>query len=174
MGDCTANKLMEGLHILMNLLRRKLHRQNTEEKGKLFSFGQYRVMGMLTDEKWMNQRDLCELLDIRPGSLSELLSKLEEAEMIERRPSKEDRRSLDLRLTKKGLQASLQAEEARKKAEVHLFDMLTMQEQETLFHLLQKAIVGLQAEVGVNAADSAPPIEPPGCGDIGHAKGGAV
>lgn len=164
MGDCTANKLMENLHTMMNLIRRKMHRHKASEKGKLFSFGQYRVMAELIDKDWMNQRDLCEVLDIRPGSLSELLSKLEEAGMIKRRPSQEDRRSMDLRLTSKGRKTSQQAEAERKQLEAHVFDGLTPEEQDTLCRLLQKTIDGLQREVGMHASDCGhPPIEPPDC-----------
>lgn len=163
MGDCTANQLMENLHIMMNLVRRKMHRHRAEEKGKLFSFGQYRVMSVLIDKDWMNQRDLCEILDIRSGSLSELLNKLEEAGMIARRSSQEDRRSMDLRLTEKGRVTSQQAETNRMQLEAHVFDALSPEEQETLCALLQKTITGLQAETGLDRSDCAHlQMKPPG------------
>lgn len=64
--------------------------------------GQGRALALLADKGEMTQRDMCELLHIRPQSLGETLGKLERAGYISRHPSAKDRRALVVRITLKG------------------------------------------------------------------------
>lgn len=46
--------------------------------------------------------DLCEALQLRQTAVSELVKRAEEAELLEKRPSPDDRRAVALRLTPQG------------------------------------------------------------------------
>lgn len=68
--------------------------------------GQGRVLKLLRLKPEMSQREMAEILGIRPQSLGETLSKLEAAGYVEREPMENDRRSLVVRLTESGAQAA--------------------------------------------------------------------
>jgi DNA-binding MarR family transcriptional regulator len=83
----------------------------------------------------MTQRELQDLLQIQPGSLSEVLTKLETKGMIVRSRDEEDRRRSILTLTETGRKAAEQKEER-----ASLFAALSLQEQEELQQLLGKLL----------------------------------
>ena len=84
----------------------------------------------------MDQRQLRQELDIQPGSLSELLSKLEQKGLIERERAEDDRRRVTVRLTEAG-QAALAPGEIDAEDP---FAPLTSEEQDTLRELLGKLL----------------------------------
>lgn len=62
---------------------------------------QMRILLVLRDEP-MTQKQLTERLRIQPGSLSEILTKVERAGLVEKQRSATDRRNYELRLTDEG------------------------------------------------------------------------
>lgn len=60
------------------------------------------VLLMLADHGPMSQKELQERLSVRPGSASELISKLEDKEQLLRSRDPSDRRRVILTLTEKG------------------------------------------------------------------------
>ena len=95
------------------------------------SQGQRRVLAILQERGSMQQRELQEFLGIQPGSMSELIGKLEQKGLIVRSFSEEDRRSRVLTLTEKGLEMVDSAGE-----EQELFRTLSDEEQQQLKGLL--------------------------------------
>ena len=61
-----------------------------------------RTLMTLSDNEGATSRDLCEILDVRPSSLSELLGKMEERGLVARRTSEEDKRAAIVTLTEEG------------------------------------------------------------------------
>lgn len=106
------------------------------------SRGQGRVMALLKMRPEISQKELSYLLDIRPQSLGELLSKLERAGYIERTASETDRRVMDIRLTEEGAAAA----EQRPGPAVPL-KSLDAGEQEALAGYLDKVIADLEDEL---------------------------
>ena len=98
---------------------------------------QHRVLKLLGETSSISQQSLQEILAIRPGSLSELLSKLENKGLILRTQDETDRRKNTLSLTDAGREALKETEERRDP-----FNMLTDEEQEALKALLKKIIEG--------------------------------
>lgn len=97
---------------------------------------QDRVLRLLAERGELSQKELREVLNTKPGSISELISKLEAKGLISTQKGEEDRRQVILRLTKEGAErAAMLAEESREEA---TFDALTEEEQETLKALLKK------------------------------------
>lgn len=62
---------------------------------------QMRILLVLRDEP-MTQKELTDRLRIQPGSLSEILTKVERAGLIEKHRSSTDRRNFELALTEEG------------------------------------------------------------------------
>ena len=91
--------LLEAHHLLRNY--------NTIWYGKNFGGldpqqGQGRILSALWKRRSVSQRELGDILDIRPQSLGELLQKLEANGYIRRHRSETDRRVLIVELTAKG------------------------------------------------------------------------
>lgn len=100
--------------------------------------GQGRVLKVLSLAESMNQRELQSILDIQPGSLSEILSKLEAKGFIEREKSAEDKRMAVVRITDAGRE---RLEERRAAADRDkLFAALSEDEQAQLRSLLEKLL----------------------------------
>lgn len=121
-------ELVHGL-LDINHMMRKLY------EGKA---SQSRILIILYEQKEINQKKLTEILGIQPGSVSEILAKLEKAELIHRIPGKEDHRTLQIRLTKQGEIRAIEAIERRKERHEQMFACLTQEEKENLLQLLSK------------------------------------
>lgn len=85
----------------------------------------------------LNQKQIQQLLSTRPGSVSELISKLESKQLVERRRDDDDRRRVVLSLTEKGQVAALIHKE---RASEDLFAAFSPEEKEQLAGLLEKLL----------------------------------
>lgn len=85
----------------------------------------------------LNQKQIQEQLSTRPGSVSELISKLEAKQLVERRRDDADRRRVVLSLTEKGQLAALIHEQ---RPSEDLFAALTEEEKGQLAGLLGKLL----------------------------------
>ena len=96
---------------------------------------QRRVLRILKASGEMSQQALQDQLGIRPGSISELLAKMEERGLIERAQSSQDRRRRVLRITKEGLELIQRSPEEEDST---LFGKLSEEERGQLRQLLSK------------------------------------
>ncbi len=122
------NKLIINLRDLEHVMRFLF-----EEKSS-----QKRILIILNETEAMTQRELTERLRIQPGSVSEVIGKLEDAGLIQRTPSLADRRTIDIRLTETGRTRAQEATEQRMKRHKEMFSALSKEEKETLLSLLEK------------------------------------
>lgn len=86
----------------------------------------------------MSQQELGMHFDLKPGSLSEILSKLECAGIIERSRNPKDRRQLTIRLTEIGWEKARIDQAARIRFREQAFSALTHDECEQLAEMLEK------------------------------------
>ena len=100
--------------------------------------GQRRVLFFLSAEGSMSQRELQSLLDIKSSSLSEMITKMENAGLIKKTRSKKDQRVILVSLSEKGKKAAIKECEELDYITEHLFSCLDEQEKETVFALLKK------------------------------------
>ena len=107
----------------------QLYEGKGSQKGVLIALGQ---TGPIT------QRKLTELLGIRPGSASEVITKLEHAGLICRSPHPSDGRTVDITLTKKGQTQSMAARQQRIRRHDEMFSCLSEEEKQQLQDLLGK------------------------------------
>ena len=94
-----VHELMERLMRMQWLLNRYFHR-NLRDRGVPYS-GQGRVLKVLKIKPEIPQKELSEILGMRPQSIGELLSKLEKKGYITRTPSPNDKRVIIVHLTEK-------------------------------------------------------------------------
>ena len=86
----------------------------------------------------MSQQELGMHFDLKPGSLSEILSKLEMGGLIERNRNPKDRRQLTIRLTEAGWKKARVEQAARIRFREQAFSALTHDEREQLAEMLEK------------------------------------
>ena len=99
---------------------------------------QSRILIILYEQKNMTQKDLTEFLGIKPGSVSEILSKLEKANLITRVHSENDHRTMVISLTDEGEKLAKEAVGRRRERHEQMFVCLTADEQNTLLFLLER------------------------------------
>ena len=105
---------------------------------------QKRILMVLNETGTITQRELTRRLGIQPGSVSEVIAKLERAGLVERASSEEDRRTADILLTEEGKRQALEALEQRQRRHKEMFSTLTPEEKAQLLALLDKINVDWQ------------------------------
>ena len=104
---------------------------------------QHRVLALLAANEGLSQKELAQLMGVRPQSLSELLLRLEESGLVERRRSETDGRVINVYLTDDGREQAQQAAEARRQSARDALGVLTDAEKEELARILEKLAGGL-------------------------------
>lgn len=99
---------------------------------------QRRILILLREGGGTTQRALTERLGIRPGSASEVIGKLEAAGLVARTPSREDRRTSDIRLTARGRAAAEDVYIQREERHRQMFACLSAAEKDLLLSLLER------------------------------------
>ena len=99
---------------------------------------QKRILIVLLETGKITQRALTERLGIQPGSASEVIAKLENAGLIRRTVSEEDRRTADISLTEEGKKQAAEAAEQRNRRHEQMFSSLSEDEKVQLLTLLEK------------------------------------
>ena len=118
-----------------------MHAGHLLHKGHHFGRSQDEVLDFLNKQENVSQKDLGGYLRIKPGTLSELLNKLEEKELISREKDEEDRRFSNIVLTEKGREFLEIKEEKKPKDK---FKVLNKEEKENIKNLLSKLISSLE------------------------------
>lgn len=138
MNDTKEENLLEQFYKVQSLLH-KFHLQNHKSHGffRATHRGQGRVLSMLKIKPEITQKELSYLLDMRPQSLGELLSKLENQEFITRTHSEKDRRVMVVRLTSKGMD-EINKNEQKEDPTNQIFNVLEPEEKRNLSDILTK------------------------------------
>lgn len=131
---------------------------------------QKRVLIVLLETQPITQSELTERLKIQPGSVSEVIGKLENAELIVRTPSESDRRTMDIRLTKAGEMAAAEAESQRKERHRQMFLCLDEAEKKVLLELLEKVNASWDEQYRKNDGEQAAPNHRKGRGHFYHKR----
>ena len=97
-----------------------------------------RLLACVAENPGVSSRDLCELLDVRPSSLSEILARAESEGWITRTVNEEDRRIQKVNLSEKGKTFISGMEEIREKDAVRKTSCLTDEEKAQFCALCNK------------------------------------
>jgi len=138
------------LYHSLKRLNRLMHRTGHQEPGRNGLFrGQAHLLETVRTHDGIVQRDLAEKLDIRPSSLTEMLSKMEQDGFTERRQDNKDQRLMHIHLTGKGMQYFAMMDESEVHQMKTLFRSLSNEEALTMLTLCNKLGSGLDHESGV-------------------------
>lgn len=99
---------------------------------------QKRILIILNEVGSISQRELTQRLGIQPGSVSEVLAKLEAAELIIRIPGILDRRTSEIQLTDRGKVLAEEAALQRKKRHEEMFACLTEEEKQNFLSIMKQ------------------------------------
>ena len=127
-------------HTLATRLRACGHFLYYQTGGKA---GQRRILVTLLKQEGLTQKELQDVLEISSGALSEILQKMEEASLVERKKSCDDKRQVKLALTPEGKVLALQVKEHYIRTLKRMFECLSEQEKEQLGGILEKLVVHL-------------------------------
>lgn len=119
-------------------IRREIFQNESEKQKNSLSPGQERLLRVLNRHSGKSQKELAEMIRVRPSSLSEVLKKLEEKSLLIKKQDENDRRFNAYFLTTEGKELAEQLIFQRKNKGAEFFDVLTMEEQENLGQILEK------------------------------------
>lgn len=105
--------------------------------------GQERLLRLLATRDGISNAEIAEALDIRPSSVSTLVGKLEDSQLISRRPSADDKRVQLIYLTDDGRKLLSTGRELRDDFSEAAFAGLSEQEQQQLSDLLKKLLASM-------------------------------
>ena len=115
------------------------------ERHGRFGFSQDRIVKILAENGGsLAQKTLQMLLGVQPGSMSEILSKMEDKGLIIRDKDEEDRRACLIRLNTEAI------EEEKKD---YFFDVLSEEEKQSLKEMLNKVLEAHKPEFKDNAQE---------------------
>ena len=133
------------LDIIMRLSRVTRRRRQEEPGDRRLSRSVYRAMVILRKEGAMRASDLAERLDIRPASLTEQLTRMEQLGLIRREKDPDDKRDVLVVLTGQGVLELDRDRENRLAWSKKLEEALTEDEHQTFAELAEKLIAFFEA-----------------------------
>lgn len=135
-------EIMKCLVRIVSNSRRK-HRQSQEE-GPRRCRGFGHILDLLSKHDGLSQRQIADMLDIRPQSISEAITTLEERGLIRKEINEQDRRGLLIYITEDGLQMRTELHNERVQNAKRIFTSISEEEKQTLLELLEKVTAALQ------------------------------
>lgn len=97
---------------------------------------QWQVLTLLERHPGINQGGLAEILEVEPITLGRMIDRLQDAQMVERRPDPADRRAWRLHLTPKGGQLVAQLRPLADETFALALDGVSAPDRETLMAVL--------------------------------------
>lgn len=139
------DELMRQLHRIITLYRHGLpsseQSDSAEQSAHAGHQGTGRILSKLVHQgDGISQSALAEKMNIRPQSLSEALTRMEDRGWIVRRPNPQDKRGTLVYLTEEGRAQEERLAERRRKTADYLLSALSEDEKDTLSALLDKIL----------------------------------
>lgn len=100
--------------------------------------GQPPMLFILSKKDGRSQKELADILNIKPATITVMLRRMEKAELVERRQDNEDQRISRVYLTEKGRKICNKAHEIMQDLEKECFDNFTEEEKVILRRLLMQ------------------------------------
>ncbi|ADD02297.1 MULTISPECIES: MarR family winged helix-turn-helix transcriptional regulator [Thermoanaerobacter] len=138
--DCDIKLLYDLFRIIRQKLNNQLKANDLSEFQKDLTIGEQQVIIILSENKSnpMYMKDIALELGISPSTLTSIVDKLVEKGLVQRDSDLEDRRKIQISLTKKGQDLYKHLAMFREKILQPIFEKLSPQELETLKNILQK------------------------------------
>ena len=100
--------------------------------------GQPKILDYLADHDDATQKDIAQGCHVEPGTLTTLLNRMEEMDLVERRMLNGNRRSYHIFMTEKGKAHADLTQKAFKELEETAFHGITAEEQEQFMNLFER------------------------------------
>lgn len=108
--------------------------------------GQLRMLALISALDVPTQQRVLEFMQIRPASLSEMLSKLEKGGYIVRTRDEKDKRNVVITVTEKGKTVNEKSYDKQKARAVRAFDVLTEEERQQFHTILRKLVLAWEEQ----------------------------
>lgn len=118
---------------------RRLERPERNE-----SRGSLRLLRKLASREGLTARELADMLDIRQPSLTEMLKRLEGADIIQRVPDQQDHRKIRIFLQDEGRKIVERHREQRQQEAAYINTILTQEEQQDFCRICDKMARALE------------------------------
>jgi DNA-binding MarR family transcriptional regulator len=100
----------------------------------------YGVLNVVDQRGPISQREVCDVLDVHPSDMVEIMDIVEREGWVERRRDPEDRRRYRLTLTEAGRRTRARYDDIAAQAEALVLEPLTEDERRTLLDLVAKVV----------------------------------
>jgi DNA-binding MarR family transcriptional regulator len=137
----TAKSLYQTLHRLIRLMHRRAHYRKRMQGG--LYHGQATLLRLAAQKDGAIQRDLAVEMDVRPSSMTEMLTRLEMNGMVVRRQDESDQRVTRIFITEEGKKLAEQMNAAADMEDI--FDVLSSEEKHQLLAILEKLCLSLES-----------------------------
>lgn len=139
----------ESLHYLIMANQMLVQKVLLEQlKGSGLTIGQPKILDYLNEHDGSNQKEIAKACFLEAGSLTAILNKMEEKNLIERRMLNGNRRSFHIFLTEEGKEKQKLVNDAFSKAENCAFSGLTDEERSQCVSAFKKIYSNLQERSG--------------------------
>ena len=108
--------------------------------------GQLRLLALICALDVPTQQRVLEFMQIRPASLSEMMSKLEKGGYIIRSRDENDKRNVVISITEKGYAVNRKNYDKQRNQAMRTFDVLSDEEKDQLYNIMKKLISSLEEE----------------------------
>jgi len=127
---------------LLNLSRHRVHKHidQVAQRELGVSAAQMGLLFVIADEPGATQRRIAERLAYRESAITNQIKRLEEASLVERVPSAEDKRAMSVRLTARGEDVDRRARPLLAEWNARLMDGFSDEELDAAARFLSQAI----------------------------------
>lgn len=146
MENNKVDRLYKELRTLNRNMKRVLQQRVPNQYKGAIPHSQLNLFLLIADNEGENQSFFCEEMDVRPSSLTELLTKLDQAGLIEKRKDENDLRITKVYLSEHGKDFLDKYKNEIKSFEDNVFESLTTEEREELLNIVIKLNENLTEE----------------------------
>lgn len=146
--DKVSPKILSAFIRLSRLVHRESHKHAHDMHDHRVHSGQGHLLSLIAENEGAKQSELAEILDMRPSSMTEMLVKLEQSGLIERRQDENDQRVMRIHMAEKGEKALKVSKAAILEMSGALFGSLTEEEQTQFLDIMEKLTANLEEKSG--------------------------
>lgn len=135
-----ASEELMKLYIELQRLARQMHRfaYKAMHEGNHYRGAQSRLLTVVAENDGITQRELAEILDVRPSSLTAMVGKMEQFELIKRKQDEKDQRVMHIYITDKGKEIEVKSKDDIQKLADLLFENLSEEEIKNMLAIIEK------------------------------------
>ncbi len=138
----------ESLHYLIMANQMLIQKILMEKlKGSQLTIGQPKILDYLKDHNGSNQKEIAQACFLEAGSLTSILNKMEEKDLVERKILNGNRRSFHIFLTEKGLRQQNLVDQAFQSIEKIALKDISEEEYEQFFLIYSKFYQNLKDHI---------------------------